>query len=286
MTDFGPNRPSRCSHRTSDLARFFNQHVLDQEYLGEHIVVALRSCEALMSYQTSSKRIIGSLIFGIACASVGTAPANSANRPGPSARVVLPTAITPENYRIDIIPDAASLTFKASVEIDITVHQASNRIVLNSADIVIDGAVLSDEATALRISYDEKWQTATFALNHVIKPGAYTLRLGYHGKIYEQASGLFVLKYNTPKGTARAIHQVRKLRCPPLCPLVGRAGPQGDFRAYRHRASRPNGAIQYADRSDGRPARRTEASAFRGDPQDVVLSTFLRRRRLRARKSM
>ena len=159
-----------------------------------------------MSYETSSKTIIRILIFAIASASIVAVPANSASlRPAPSARVVLPTAITPEHYRVNVTPDAASLTFKAAVEIDIIVHQASTKIVLNCADIVIDSAALSGEATAPRISYDDKLQTATFALDHAIMPGAYTLRVVYHGKIFEQASGLFFLDYKTPKGIARAL---------------------------------------------------------------------------------
>ena len=122
-----------------------------------------------------------------------------------SARVVLPAAVTPDRYRIDITPDAPALTFKGSVQIDLTVHQPVNRIVLNSADIVIDSAALSGAANAPAISYDERVQTATFALGHTIKPGAYTLSLVYHGKIFQQASGLFALDYQTANGTARAL---------------------------------------------------------------------------------
>jgi aminopeptidase N len=131
--------------------------------------------------------------------------ATAAAKPAISARVVLPAAVTPDRYRIDITPDAPALTFKGSVQIDLTVHQPVNRIVLNSADIVIDSAALSGAANAPAISYDERVQTATFALGHTIKPGAYTLSLVYHGKIFQQASGLFALDYQTANGTARAL---------------------------------------------------------------------------------
>ena len=145
----------------------------------------------------------------LAFASIGiSAPVLAkATQPGAEAhhRIVLPAAVTPDHYRIDITPDAKALTYKGAVQIDVTVHQPTDKIVLNTADIVIDGAALSGQTNAPTVSYDEKEQTATFALGHTIKPGAYTLSLAYHGKIYEQASGFFALDYDTPGGKKRAL---------------------------------------------------------------------------------
>jgi len=131
-------------------------------------------------------------------------------KPALDRRIVLPTAVTPDHYRIDIVPDAAGLTFKGSVQIDVTVHQPTSRIVLNSADIVIDSAALSGAAPPgapqpVAVSYDQSVQTASFELGHTIRPGTYTLSLVYHGKIYQQASGFFALDYDTPTGKARAL---------------------------------------------------------------------------------
>jgi aminopeptidase N len=120
-------------------------------------------------------------------------------------RVLLPAIVTPEHYRIDITPDAHDLTFRGSVSIDLVVHEATDRIVLNSADIVIESAGLSDETLAPAIAYDEKVQTATFTFGHKLKRGAHTLKLDYHGRIYQQTSGLFALDYDTPTGKARAL---------------------------------------------------------------------------------
>jgi aminopeptidase N len=125
-------------------------------------------------------------------------------RPG-SERVVLPSAVTPDHYRIDITADAKTLTFQGAVQIDVTVHQQTSTIVLNSADIVIDSAALSGETQALSVSYDAQQQTVTLSMGHAVKPGMYMLRLAYHGKIYQQASGLFALDYDTPTGKARAL---------------------------------------------------------------------------------
>jgi len=121
-------------------------------------------------------------------------------------RVVLPAEVTPDRYRIDITPDAKALTFKGAVQIDVTVRQPTDRIVLNAADIVIDRAALAGEAAAPAVAYDDKIQTATFTFAHTLAPGPRTLDLAYHGKIYQQASGLFALDYDTPTGKKRALY--------------------------------------------------------------------------------
>ena len=122
-----------------------------------------------------------------------------------AARIVLPTDVTPDRYEIAVTPDAAKLTFTGEVRIDLTVHKAASRIVFNDADIVIDRASLDGEVSAPTISYDARQETATLAFSHPIRPGHYTLRLAYHGKIYQQASGLFALDYQTAGGSKRAL---------------------------------------------------------------------------------
>jgi len=123
----------------------------------------------------------------------------------PGKRVVLPDTVTPEHYRIDFTPNSAALTFKGSVEIDVMVHRATSSIVLNAADLIIDSASLAGESKAPAVSYDEKIQTATLTFDHPIATGAQTLKLAYHGTIYQSASGLFALDYQGPKGQLRAL---------------------------------------------------------------------------------
>jgi aminopeptidase N len=113
--------------------------------------------------------------------------------------------VTPERYRIDIVPDADALTFKGTVQIDITVHRAVDRIVLNGADLVIDTAAVTGIAGAPAVSYDEALGRITFALAQTIEPGPHTLTLSYHGKIYLQGSGFFAIDYAVPGGKTRAL---------------------------------------------------------------------------------
>ena len=120
-------------------------------------------------------------------------------------RVVLPADVIPDHYDLAITPDAAGLSFKGKVRIDLTVLKPTNRIVLNEADLVIDRASLNSEIAAPAIAYDEASQTAAFTFAHTLKPGHYSLALDYHGKIFQQASGLFALDYKTAGGTRRAL---------------------------------------------------------------------------------
>ncbi|HEY6450976.1 MAG TPA: M1 family aminopeptidase [Steroidobacteraceae bacterium] len=137
----------------------------------------------------------------MACWLAGTAPA----APAPAGREVLPGTVTPDHYRIDVTPDVQALTFSGSVQIDISVHAATDAIVLNAADLVIDSAALSGSARAPAVRYDRQLERLTLALGQTIAPGVYTLSLAYHGRIYRQASGLFALDYDTPHGKARAL---------------------------------------------------------------------------------
>jgi len=138
------------------------------------------------------------------CAGVlpsASTPAHAA----PSDRVLLPATVTPDRYRLDITPDAANLGFQATVDIDLTVHEATDSIVLNSLDIVVDHVAIGGIARSPIATYDEAAQTLHLALEHPLKPGAYVLHMAYHGRIYQQSSGLFAVDYETAQGKVRAL---------------------------------------------------------------------------------
>ncbi len=169
---------------------------------------ALRTSKAIIvSMSAAALNNITAML--LALAAMGPAAAPAAPAPAASAlerRVVLPASVTPEHYRIDFTPDATALTFRGAVEIDVTVREPTNKIVLNSADLVIDSAALSGSAQAPVISYDERRQTASLITDQTLERGGYTLKLRYHGKIYQQASGLFALDYDTASGKGRSLY--------------------------------------------------------------------------------
>jgi aminopeptidase N len=164
------------------------------------LVFRVRFCGCHL--ETMNDRAFGPACFCLCILAVVLLPSSALAAP---TRVVLPDEVTPERYRIDIVPDAAALTFKGTVQIDVLVHSAVDRIVLNGADLVIDSAAMAGITAAPAVSYDEHLGRITFALGQMIEPGAHTLTLSYHGRIYLQGSGFFAIDYAAPGGKARAL---------------------------------------------------------------------------------
>jgi aminopeptidase N len=123
----------------------------------------------------------------------------------PSYRIMLPDEVVPERYDIRVTPNAETLTFTGKAEIAISVQKATDRIVLNAADLTIGRAALSGRSEIPKMVLDEIQQTAAFVFEKPVEPGRYVLSLDYAGKIYQQASGLFALDYDTPQGQRRAL---------------------------------------------------------------------------------
>ena len=148
---------------------------------------------------TSAKNASAALL--VAAALAAASPAHAAT----PRRVVLPDDVVPAAYRLAIEPDAQASGFAGSVEIDVQVRRATRRIVLNSADLVIDQASLAGEAKAPVVRLDAKRETASFAFDHPIAPGAHTLKIAYHGKVFADPQALFRLQYATSAGQETAL---------------------------------------------------------------------------------
>jgi aminopeptidase N len=139
------------------------------------------------------------LLFALATPTCAEAPASQ------SDRVVLPETVIPERYDIKVTPDARGLVFTGKVAIDISVQEATDRIVLNAADIVISDVTLSGHQKPPKLVLDGTGQTATFLFEKPVEPGRYVLSIDYTGKISQHAAGLFALDYDTPQGQRRAL---------------------------------------------------------------------------------
>jgi aminopeptidase N len=125
--------------------------------------------------------------------------------PNVQGRIVLPTAAAPLHYDILVQPDAAKLTFSGAVTIDIEVKVETRTLVLNAADISFDRVRLADRADAPQIALNPEQQTAAFTFATPLAPGLYALHIDYHGKIYQQASGLFALDYDAASKDGKAV---------------------------------------------------------------------------------
>src|SRR3984885_13266890 len=136
-------------------------------------------------------------LLALATVALGAAPQGQCTQASASPeRIVLPGNVIPAHYDVEVTPDAAHLKFRGRARIDIDVQQETRVIELNAADLVFEHVSLAGRAETPQVSLDEQQQTASFAFSAPLAPGHYLLSIEYRGKIYEQASGLFVLDYD------------------------------------------------------------------------------------------
>src|SRR3954452_2371777 len=96
------------------------------------------------------------------------APAPAQHKPAaptPVAHVALPTDVRPERYDIAITPNAKDLTFLGHEAVTITVKRATNRIVLNAADITFGKVTLSCRDELPKVVFDKNQQKALSPLS-------------------------------------------------------------------------------------------------------------------------
>jgi aminopeptidase N len=124
-----------------------------------------------------------------------TLPVHCAEAVPTPDRIVLPSNVIPEHYDVEVTPDVAHLSFRGRARIDVDVTRQTQSIVLNAADLSFERVALSGRAQTPKITLDAQQQRAIFAFGAPIPPGRYVLSIDYRGKIYQQASGFFVLDY-------------------------------------------------------------------------------------------
>src|SRR5688572_21095162 len=152
-------------------------------------------------------------VLALACASLAacaTTGAEPAPAPPPTAAAQIPSQlprnVRPLHYSISAAPDAANLRFSGQAIITIEVLEATDRIILNAAELEFgDVSLAPDHGSAppplalvlprSDVEVDAEAQTATFRLQNPIPPGRFRLSISYSGRINTQAAGLFALDY-------------------------------------------------------------------------------------------
>ena len=111
----------------------------------------------------------------------------------------LPQTVAPIAYDISVNPDAQALTFSGTESVTIDVKQATDKIVLNAADLTIGKATFDGKAAS--VSYDKAQGQITVALPAAASVGRHTMTFAWTGKINQTAAGFFSIDYTNPDGS-------------------------------------------------------------------------------------
>jgi aminopeptidase N len=150
------------------------------------------------------------LVLGIAflnSSAMAGQPTNASQRHAAPVRHAvsqLPTGAVPQHYRIHITPNMANLRFAGQVDIELALKTPAKSVTLHAADLDFERATVDSMGQA-KISANAKSQTVTLSFEKPLAAGKHTLSLAFQGKINKQASGLFVLDYETDKGQGKAL---------------------------------------------------------------------------------
>lgn len=145
----------------------------------------------------------------------------------------LPTTVKPLFYDIRVEPDLKAFTFAGQQKVLLEISEPVSEIVLNSADIVISKAVLSDDNGTRMIGsvkHDEASERATIKLDGIAGAGHWELDLDYTGIINDKLKGFYRSVYKTADGKEEVIATTKFEPCD-----ARRAFPCWDEPAFKAR---------------------------------------------------
>ena len=117
----------------------------------------------------------------------------------------------PLRYRIELVPDLGAAQFSGSVEIDVRVHEQTDRIVLNAAELEISGATVSPpageagEPAEASISLDEAAERLVLTTAAPIARGDAAVRLSFKGTLNDKLRGFYRSTFTDVEGRIHTI---------------------------------------------------------------------------------
>ncbi len=120
----------------------------------------------------------------------------------------LPRHVIPTRYDLRLEPNLAQFTFTGSEIIELTVRQPTTEVVLNTAELEVTLAVITDEeARHLQgtVELNEAANRCHLRFAEMIKPGAWRLRLAFRGTLNDKLRGFYRSTYKDRSGTRRVM---------------------------------------------------------------------------------
>ncbi|MEA2022968.1 MAG: M1 family metallopeptidase [Actinomycetota bacterium] len=120
----------------------------------------------------------------------------------------LPRSVIPSHYELALTPDLEGATFGGHVVIDVDVIEAVSEIVLNTAELTMHSAVLSnDDGGRLDATTesDEDAERTTLTLASPLDPGPWRLEISFDGILNDDLRGFYRSVYTDPNGDEKTI---------------------------------------------------------------------------------
>ena len=121
-------------------------------------------------------------------------------------KIVLPNNVRPINYNLKLQPDLTEFTFSGEETIEIEVLETTSQIQLNSIEINIQTAKLTQNgqtSTASNISYDTQNETVTLRFDSAIAIGRSSLEIIFTGDLNDKLRGFYRSQYLDENGDTR-----------------------------------------------------------------------------------
>ena len=119
-------------------------------------------------------------------------------------REVLPDAVLPLHYDVQLSPDAAALSFRGKVAITVIVTTPVKDITVNADGLTFDHASL-DQTPLVLTSPDTKLGRETLRAPNKVAAGQHILTIDYRGPITRNTLGFFAMDYQGPDGPRRTL---------------------------------------------------------------------------------
>jgi aminopeptidase N len=106
----------------------------------------------------------------------------------------LPDIAAPENYQLTFAPDFLKDNFAGDETIQIRILKPTSQIVLNSAEIDFQQAVLSSHGMEQKaaVTVDKDKEMATLSVERTLEPGPATIRIQFRGILNDELRGLYL----------------------------------------------------------------------------------------------
>ena len=119
----------------------------------------------------------------------------------------LPRTVAPKRYDLTLTPDLPAATFTGTVDIDVLVHEATDTVVLNAAELELHEAtvVQGDERRAAAIALDAEAERATLTLAEPLEPGAAVVSLTFSGVLNDKLAGFYRSTFKDDAGDEQVI---------------------------------------------------------------------------------